>query len=115
MARRRYGPARGMVTAELAVGILVAALVLYGASGVLGLLILQDRIEAVAAQSARFAARGDAEQAGQVKRRAPRGAQVQTSRSGGWVRARVTVSRSWGPIGPVTLHAEGQAPLEPGA
>lgn len=105
---------RGMVTAELAIGLLTASLVLFGASAVIGLLILQDRAEAIAAQAARHAARGDARQLSEVRTRAPRGSEVTVRTSGGWAEARVTVSRSWGPIGPVKLSAVASQPLEPG-
>lgn len=106
---------RGMVTAELAVGLLVAALVLFGASAVIGLLILQDRAESIAVQAARHAARGDAAQLERVKKSAPSNSTVQVTTREGWVQVTVTASRSWGPIGPVEVRASAEQPLEPGA
>lgn len=112
--RSRRGRSRGMVTLELAVGLLTAALALFGASSVIGLLILQDRAETIATQAARHAARGDAEQLRRVKSFAPGDSAVDVITRNGWVHATVTVKRSWGPIGPVTLRATAQQPVEPG-
>ena len=106
---------RGMVTLELAVGLLVAALTLFGASSVIGLLMLQDRAESVAGQAARHAARGDAKELRRVKTFAPSNSSVEVITRDGWVHATVTVTRSWGPIGPVQMRATAQQPLEPGA
>ncbi|MBO1032363.1 hypothetical protein IPV09_13570 [Tessaracoccus sp. SD287] len=111
---RRVRP-RGMVTLELAVGLLVAALTLLGASSVIGLLMLQDRAESIAGQAARQAARGDARQLQRVKSLAPSNSSVEVVTTNGWVHATVTVKRSWGPIGPVVLRAQAQQPVEPGA
>lgn len=110
--RRRRS--RGMVTLELAIGLLTAALALFGASSVIGLLMLQDRAESVASQAARHAARGDAKQLQRVKTFAPANSSVEVITRDGWVHATVTVTRSWGPIGPVEVNATAQQPLEPG-
>ncbi|MGA4506405.1 TadE family type IV pilus minor pilin [Propionibacteriaceae bacterium G1746] len=107
--------ARGMVTLELAVGLLTTTLVLFGASAVVGLLITQDRAETIAVQAARHAARGDQKKLAAVKAAAPSGASVDLVTRDGWVHATVVVRRSWGAIGPVTLTATAQQPLEPGA
>jgi len=103
-----------MVTAELAIGVLITALALFAAAAMIGLLITQDRAESLASQTARHAARGDAEQVEALKQRAPRGSQVTIDKSEGWVRVHVAIPRSWGRVGSVTLTAEAQAPLEPG-
>ncbi|MGD8214862.1 TadE family type IV pilus minor pilin [Aestuariimicrobium sp. Y1814] len=112
--RQRGIEQRGMVTAELAVGLLVAALALFGASSVIGLLILQDRAETIAVQAARHAARGDAQQLQRVKQVAPSNSTIDVSTRDGWVHVTVTATRSWGPIGPVEVSATAQQPLEPG-
>lgn len=108
------GRTRGMVTIELAIGLLTATLALFGASAVIGLLILQDRAETIAVEAARHAARGDNEQLGKVKAAAPKGSRLRLITRNGWVLATVTVTRSWGVIGPVELTATAQQPLEPG-
>lgn len=105
---------RGMVTLELAIGIMSAAMVLFGASAVIGMLILQDRIESVASQAARFSARGDEAELAKVRKKAPRGATITVQKSGGWAVAKVRAERSWGRLGPFELQAEASAPLEPG-
>lgn len=105
---------RGMVTAELAVGVMVMALALLFASAVVGLLIQQDAAENIAAQVARHAARGDDAEVAKVKRRAPKGATVGLDEGDGWVRATVTIKQRWGRVGPVTLTATAQAAKEPG-
>ena len=108
------GRSRGMVTLELAVGLLTAALALFGAASVIGLLMLQDRAESIAGQAARHAARGDTKQLKRVKAFAPSNSSVDVVTRNGWVHATVTVKRSWGPIGPVEVRASAQQPLEPG-
>lgn len=103
-----------MVTLELAIGILSAAIVVFFCCAALALLILQDQLEVVAAQSARHAARGDMEQLDDAKSKAPRGARVEVSKVGGWATSTVTAQRSWGRLGPFTVTATAAAPLEPG-
>lgn len=112
--QERHDRQRGMVTAELAVGVMVMALALLFASAVVGLLIQQDAAENIAAQVARHAARGDDAEVAKVKRRAPKGATVGLDEGEGWVRATVTIKQRWGRVGPVTLTATAQAAKEPG-
>ena len=112
--QERHDCQRGMVTAELAVGVMVMALALLFASAVVGLLIQQDAAENIAAQVARHAARGDDAEVAKVKRRAPKGATVGLDEGEGWVRATVTIKQRWGRVGPVTLTATAQAAKEPG-
>lgn len=111
---RRGCPDRGMVTLELAIGLMSIAVVLFASSALIGMLILQDRAESLATQSARYAARGDQEQLGRLRTRAPRGSEVEVVRRDGWATATVRVSRSWGRLGPIRVSATASQPLEPG-
>ena len=105
---------RGMVTLELAIGIMSAAIVLFCLSAAVGMLILQDKVEHVAAQAARFAARGDDDQLADVRKRMPKDTRLTVDKSDGWVRATASAQRSWGRLGPFTVTGRASAPLEPG-
>ena len=98
---RRSGQnaSRGMVTVEMAVSLITAAL---------------DACRTTAAQVARQVARGDTASARQAERHAPTGAQVSTRSSGGWVEVTVQVDRSLGRLGPVHLRGQARSPMEPG-
>ena len=101
---RRSGQnaSRGMVTVEMAVSLITAALVVV------------DACRTTAAQVARQVARGDTASARQAERHAPTGAQVSTRSSGGWVEVTVQVDRSLGRLGPVHLRGQARSPMEPG-
>ena len=101
---RRSGQnaSRGMVTVEMAVSLITAALV------------VEDACRTTAAQVARQVARGDTASARQAERHAPTGAQVSTRSSGGWVEVTVQVDRSLGRLGPVHLRGQARSPMEPG-
>lgn len=103
---------RGMVTAELAVGVLVAGMLLAVMSGVLGLAILQDRCRDVAGLVAREVARGDEVGERVARSHAPAGADIEVDTASGWIRVTVTAQRRWGRLGPVRLVGEAVAPLE---
>ncbi|MSS44915.1 hypothetical protein FYJ43_02370 [Cutibacterium sp. WCA-380-WT-3A] len=103
-----------MVTVELAVSLIAAALVVVASCWVVGLVVVEDACRTTAAQVARQVARGDTESARQAERNAPTGAKVSTSTSGGWVTVTVRVDRSLGRIGPVHLRGQARSPMEPG-
>ncbi len=105
---------RGMVTAELAVSILSAAILMTIAAWTIGLVGLHGACRASAAEIARQVARGDTEAADRARGAVPEGAAVATRSSGGWVTITVTARRSLGRIGPVTLTGSATAPYEPG-
>lgn len=105
---------RGMVTAELATGLLVVGLVLYLAASLVGLLVEQDRLEASATQIARSRARGDQKATTEAIAKVPAGAQVNTTVESGWVRVQVRWRAKFGPVANIDLTAKGTAPLEPG-
>ena len=108
---RRSGQnaSRGMVTVEMAVSLITAALVVVASCWV-----VEDACRTTAAQVARQVARGDTASARQAERHAPTGAQVSTRSSGGWVEVTVQVDRSLGRLGPVHLRGQARSPMEPG-
>ncbi|MFC6357776.1 TadE family type IV pilus minor pilin [Luteococcus peritonei] len=103
-----------MVTAELAVGLLAAALAAVFACWTVSLVVLQTRCEEVAGQVARQLARGDQGAADRARGRAPQGARVDITRADGTVRVQVDVDSSLGAVGPVHLRGAAVADLEPG-
>ncbi|MER2134503.1 MAG: TadE family type IV pilus minor pilin [Arthrobacter sp.] len=105
----------GAVTAELAVAmpaaaVLLAALLTGAAAG-----LTQLRLEEAAGAAARLVMRGDSDEAaGAVTRLAGAGAALELSESGGWVHVRVE-SALRAPLLellPITLSAEASAPQE---
>lgn len=112
--RRRPADQRGMVTAELAIGILTTAIVMGIASWVVSLVVLQTHCADTASQVARQLARGDQKAAAQARARAPEGARTVVRRANTMVTVTVDVDSSWGRIGPVHLRGEATAHLEPG-
>lgn len=111
---RRAGDQRGMVTAELAVGLLAVGMVLTLCCWVLTLVVVQTRCEDTASQVARQLARGDTAAARQAEHRAPKGSEITRRSASGTVTVKVQVERSLGSIGPVQLSGDATADLEPG-
>ena len=111
--RRACHPDRGMVTFELAVGVLSAAVVAALMCWLISLVGLQTACGDVAAQVARQMARGDSAAADAVIREAPRGAKVTTTEGAGQVQVRVDVDARWGQLGPVHLTGRAVLPKEP--
>ncbi|AZZ38667.1 TadE family type IV pilus minor pilin [Acidipropionibacterium jensenii] len=103
-----------MVTAELAVSILAAAVLLSLAAWTVGLVGTYNTCRSSAAEIARQLARGDSAAAQRARDRVPQGATVATRDSEGWVTITVTVRRSLGSVGPVTLVGRVTTPYEPG-
>lgn len=110
----RRGEDRGMVTVELAVGLLTASLAVAVACWVVMLVVLQGRCEQVAGQVARQVARADDKAADEAKRRVPAGGRVEVSTTDRQVRVVVDAASSFGPIGPVRVTGRAVADLEPG-
>lgn len=112
-AGRPGGPAeRGMVTAEIAVGVTVLAAILLGCMNVLGAVLVQVRCTDAAAEIARQDARGETRRGVTP----PSGSTVEILHADG--RTRVTVSAPvevmGGVLGTYTLHGRAVAILEPG-
>ncbi|MGK2309972.1 TadE family type IV pilus minor pilin [Cutibacterium sp. V947] len=103
-----------MVTVEMAVSLITAALIVVTSCWVVGLIVVEDACRTTAAQVARQMARGDTASARQAQQHAPSGAQVSTTTSSGWVNVTVEVERSLGRIGPVHLRGQARSPMEPG-
>ncbi|MEL4503636.1 TadE family type IV pilus minor pilin [Luteococcus sp. H138] len=105
---------RGMVTIELAVGLLTAGLAVVLACWVVNLVILQTRCADTAAQVARQLARDDQPAAQQAQQRAPKGATTRISHAERTVTVRVDLDARLGKLGPVHLVGGATADLEPG-
>ena len=112
MARRRNR--RGMVTVELAVGLLAAGLACVLACLVINLVVIQTRCGDVAAQLARQLARGDQAQADAVRASAPRGSRIVVTKSGSEVKVSVDLDQRVVRLGTVHLHSHAVAVAEPG-
>lgn len=108
-------PERGMVTVELALGLLAAALVALALSWVVSLVSLQTACADTASQVARQLARGDDEAAADAEGNAPAGAVVQTSTDAGRISVEVSMDASLGPVGPVPLRGAATIAMEPSA
>lgn len=104
----------GMVTFELAVGILAAAILASIMVWAVALVGVSVRCQDVAAQVVRQLSRGDRERADAAKSRAPKGADVEVVIEQDRVWVRVTTDESLGAIGPVRLSGEAEGMLEPG-
>lgn len=103
---------RGMVTFELAVGILAAAVLTSILVWTVSLVGTANRCHDSATQMARQLARGDEGAARQVVR--PNDATFQVRRGAQVVEVMVSAERRLGPIGPVRLAGHASAAYEPG-
>jgi type IV secretory pathway TrbD component len=103
---RSRAASRGMVTFELAIGVLAAVLVAFVLSWLIGLVTLQVRCADTAAQVARYLARDDQTLAQEAAVRAPTGAQVDINDGATEVTVTVTAQASLGRIGPFTLTGD---------
>lgn len=103
-----------MVTAELAVSILSATILVAIGAWTVGLVGLQGSCRSSASEIADQLARGDRAVAARARANVPSGAKVATATAGGWVRVSVSAQRSVGRIGPVTVVGTASSPLEPG-
>jgi len=113
MARAGHRCERGMVTAELAVGLLSAALITAVLAWTLSLVALQARCEMTATAIARQVARGDDAAAASARSAGPAGADVSISR-GASIVVHVSARSSWGPIGPIEVAGRAELIPEPG-
>jgi hypothetical protein len=102
-----------MVTFELAVGILSAAVLAMAMVWAISLVGAQIRCADTAAAVARFTARGDAAAAELAKEEAPEGAKVAVEQDAGAVRVTVSVDARAGRLGPIRLSATATMPKEP--
>ena len=112
--RQRRSRQRGMVTVELAVGLVLAMAVTLALVGMSLLGVAQAACAESSAQLARQAARNDDAMVQEARDRAPEGAKVELIRGPDGVTARVSLERPVPMIGQVTLTAESWAAYEPG-
>lgn len=110
----RKSSSRGMVTAELAIGILTATMLTISLAWGIHLIAIQTECADVAAQVARAEARGDAVAAAMARDQAPVGAAIEVDRSGSQVRVSVTIEVSFGHLINVTVSGHATMPKEPG-
>lgn len=106
--------ARGMVTAELAVGLIAAVLIAAMLSWVISLVGLHIRCIDTAGAMARQYARGDEAAAASIRSAGPAGAAVSVSRTADLIRVGVKVQASWGPLGPIQVGGQAAVKPEPG-
>lgn len=105
---------RGMVTVELAVGLLTLAVVTLIGAFAVAAVVVQTRCGDTASAVARQLARGDAAGADRARATAPVGAVVHVTRSSGTVSVTVEATRYLGRLGPLRLSSRAEAALEPG-
>lgn len=103
-----------MVTAELAVGILSAALIALMLCWVLVLIGLRTNCQDTAAQMARQLARGDTAAAQRAREAVP-DSRVDVQTRGEDIVVTVSADARWGALGPVVVHASASVTREPGS
>lgn len=106
----RQSRQRGMVTVELAVGMLTACLMAGMLGWTVSLVALQARCSDAAGQIARQLARGDQEAAQQAEVHMPDGAALTVLESDAQVTVLVAVETHWGALGPVAIEGRASAP-----
>lgn len=111
--RARRGAERGMVTVELAVSILSAALIASCLCWVIGVVGAQMRCQDSAVAIARQLARGDEVAAERARASVPPGSEVLTSVDDGVVQVSVTDELRWGRLGPVRVSGRATVTEEP--
>lgn len=111
-AQRAQGTHRGMVTVELAIGILALAMVTVMLGFAVSLVGLHGACADVASQVARQLARDDFKAADAAKARAPKNASIRIDNSDSLVRVEVSVNASIGRVGMVPISATAVASHE---
>lgn len=112
--RHKHGE-RGMVTAELAIGILSATVVAAVLAWAVALAGLQVRCADSAAQIARQTARNDHAAVLRARTDAPNRSTVQVTISESDVMVTVGAELRWGVVGPVAVSGSSRVTKEPGA
>ena len=108
-SRPRQLAERGMVTAELAIGILSATMVAICLAWAINLLAVHTECADVAAQIARAEARDDAPASAQARGHAPAGATIDVDQSGSQVVVTVGVTVAFGHL--VSMDVSGSATM----
>lgn len=105
---------RGMVTVELAIGVVAVLLLTTVLVGIVALGIGKSACQTVSADLARQLARGDQEAAERIREAAPEGAKITVAAEDEGVRVKVQAPVRIFGIGPVQVMAESWARFEPG-
>lgn len=116
MNTRECRGARGMVTAELALGVLSTVVLLVGLCWGMAIAVLQVRCMDTAAETARQAARGDRAAVARARADAPTGSTVQIRTADDRVVVEVDLEARPGSVRlpAIHLHARAETVLEPG-
>lgn len=107
-----YRPQRGMVTFELAIGLLAACVVAALLGWGINLIALQARCSDSASQIVRQLARGDTQAAQQAEQRVPPAARVDVTENPDEIVVAVSVSARWGVFGPIEVRGRASAPTK---
>ena len=110
----RPGGQRGLVTVELAVGIVTATLLTACLVSLTMLGVVQAACQEAGSQVARQTARGDGEAVSAALARAPAGAEVEVDRQADGVRVTVAAPVVVVGLGTVSVTSEEWAAYEPG-
>ena len=110
--KTRDGRQRGMVTAELAIGILSATMVAICLAWAINLLVVHTECADAAAQIARAEARGDAPAAAEARGHVPNGSTINVDASGSQVLVTVEVPVSFGHFISVDVSGSATMPKE---
>ncbi len=103
-----------MVTFELAIGVLITALLAVMMFWALSLFATYASCSDTAALVARQSARGDQTRADSAVKSAPVGAKVEVDESDREIRVTCAVEKRFGRIGPIKIAASAVMPKEPG-
>ena len=105
---------RGMVTAELAIGILSATMLAVCLCWGVSLVVVHTECTDVAAQIARAEARGDAASSTEARGHAPDGATITVEETADQVQVSVSVPTSFGHLVTIIVNGHATMPKEPG-
>lgn len=105
---------RGMVTIELAVGILTATVLTALLCWMVALVVTQSKCIDVATEVARQTARGDSDKVRLARELAPRDSRIDVTRRQHDVTVVVSVDSRFMGVGPVTVSGSATAAWEPG-
>ena len=111
----RASLSRGMVTAELAIGILSATMLAVCLCWGVSLVVVHTECTDVAAQIARADARGDKASSTEAKKHAPAGSTIAVEKTGDQVNVSVSVPVTYGHLVTITVKGHATMPREPGA
>lgn len=107
-------PQRGMVTVELAVGILLTVVITASLVGLAMLGVVHASCAETATQVARHTARGDSLTVAEATERRVKGAQIDIQRHAQGVEVRVTTKVAVVGLSPIEVTASAWAAYEPG-